>query len=47
MKKKDIPDKIGKLKKMVNQPKYICCKCGRAANKKGYVCKPSSIEAGT
>ena len=38
--KKDIPSYI----LLVNQPRYICTQCGRAANKKKNLCKPHPIE---
>jgi hypothetical protein len=25
-------------------PRFVCQKCGRVANKKGYVCKPKRIK---
>lgn len=27
-----------------NEPKVICTKCGRTANKKSFVCKPMRID---
>ncbi len=30
--------------KMVKSPKFLCKKCGRAANKKDNLCKPISVK---
>jgi hypothetical protein len=30
--------------RLVNEPQVICKNCGRAANRKKYVCKPRKIE---
>jgi hypothetical protein len=31
--------------RLINAPRVVCRKCGRAANKKKYVCKPKPIPA--
>ena len=31
------------LKSIVRNPRYLCTKCGRAANKKQWLCKPASL----
>lgn len=35
---------LEKLKKMVNDPKFICKCCGRVANEKENLCIPASLE---
>jgi len=39
-KKERIKDDMKLLKSIVKNPKYICQKCGRAAGKKQWLCKP-------
>ncbi len=34
---------IGKYMKKISNPKYICIKCGRVANKKSLLCSPKLI----
>jgi hypothetical protein len=29
---------------LVNQPRFVCTKCGRAANKKKSLCEPKKIK---
>ena len=29
---------------LVDKPRFVCRRCGRAANKKKYVCKPTRIK---
>ncbi|MBI9101524.1 MAG: hypothetical protein JEY99_03840 [Spirochaetales bacterium] len=41
--KADREKKLEKLKSLVNNPQYVCVKCGRAANEKEIVCKPEKI----
>lgn len=31
------------LLKILNQPQYFCKECGRAANKKKYLCEPKKL----
>ncbi len=42
-KKKDFTDNFDDLKKIVQNPNYICSKCGRAASAKKYLCDPESF----
>lgn len=30
---------------LVNQPRFVCTKCGRAANKKKNLCEPKKIKS--
>ncbi|UFS70521.1 hypothetical protein LPW11_21960 [Geomonas sp. RF6] len=41
--KDDLKDKLEKLKKIVSKPEYVCLKCGRAARKDDYLCKPEKL----
>ena len=41
--KDDIKDKLEKLKKLVDEPRFICRKCGRAANDSDNLCKPEKL----
>ena len=43
-KKDKIQDDFEKLKSLVLQPKFICKKCGRAANSEEFLCKPKKID---
>lgn len=38
LKKEDIALSINKIIKITKKPEYICTKCGRVANEKGYLC---------
>ena len=40
----NIEKEFESLSKLVNKPKHICLKCGRAANEKGNLCKPEKIK---
>lgn len=42
--KKDIEKHHKKIAALVNDPKYICEKCARAANDKKALCKPNKIK---
>ncbi len=44
IKSKDIEKDLKKIAELVDSPKYICGKCGRAANDKKSVCHPVKIE---
>ncbi len=35
---------LDKLKEAVGQPRYVCEKCGRAAEKKKWLCKPVPLD---
>ncbi|MBN2815122.1 MAG: hypothetical protein JXQ67_00445 [Campylobacterales bacterium] len=43
MKKEQISQYMDNLSDMVSNPKYICSKCARAANKKHNLCKATKI----
>jgi hypothetical protein len=43
-KKKDIKKDFKKLSRAVSGARYICCRCGRAASSKKYLCKPTEME---
>ncbi len=43
-KKDDIADQLDTLKKMVCDARFICKRCGRAADKKKHLCKPESLD---
>lgn len=36
-------EEIEKVKRLVYDPKYICAKCGRAANKEENLCEPQKL----
>ena len=37
---KDLSKKMSKFYEQVNEPKFVCLKCVRVANKKKDLCKP-------
>jgi hypothetical protein len=41
--KADIKDNFKELKKIVSEPRFVCLKCGRAARKDDYLCKPEEL----
>ena len=41
--KDEIKDNFKILKKLVCEPRYICRKCGRVANKEDSLCKPEQL----
>jgi hypothetical protein len=43
--KKEIEKRLAEIMRLVDQPRYICSKCARAANDKAMLCKPRKIRA--
>jgi hypothetical protein len=43
MAKKDLDKNFDEYVSMIDKARFVCEKCGRASNKKSYVCKPKSI----
>ena len=41
--KKELKEKHDQLVKIVSSPQYLCIKCGRAANKKKFLCKAEEL----
>jgi hypothetical protein len=41
--KDEIKDDLDKLRKLVDEPRFICRKCGRAAKDSDYLCKPVKL----
>ena len=41
--KDEIKDNFKQLKKLVSEPRFICRKCARAANKADSLCKPEEL----
>jgi hypothetical protein len=37
-------ERFDKLQKIVAEPKFVCLKCGRAAEKKKYLCEPEPLD---
>ena len=44
-KREDFVKKLPLLRRIVAEPRYVCEKCGRAANKKKRLCNPQTLEA--
>ncbi|QDT68055.1 hypothetical protein MalM25_09670 [Planctomycetes bacterium MalM25] len=44
--KKDLRERWEELRELVARPCYACTKCGRAAAKKGVLCKPKPLGDG-
>jgi len=44
-KREDFAMKLPLLRRIVADPRYVCEKCGRAANKKKRLCNPRTLEA--
>ena len=42
--KKSMKDDMTAYMLLVNQPKHVCTKCGRAANSKKQLCSPKKIK---
>lgn len=43
LKKKVLEEDIESYVKYMDDPGYLCCKCGRVANNKFNVCKPHEL----
>ena len=43
-KKSDITGDMGRLLKVVGNPRYVCEECCRAASKKKYLCSPMPLK---
>jgi len=43
VKKKHLKSNFNEYLKLVNNPKYVCQKCGRSANNKKLLCKPIEL----
>lgn len=41
---KDIKCDLDLVKEIVRKPLFVCVKCGRAARKDKYLCKPTPID---
>ncbi len=37
-------ERFDKLCKIVTEPKFVCLKCGRAAEKKKHLCEPEPLD---
>jgi len=42
-KRREIDERFAELREIVTQPRYVCGKCGRAAAKKKWLCKPKAL----
>ena len=42
-KKKEIEKGVHELAHIIDKPRFICKDCARAANDKGYLCKPIKL----
>ena len=40
----EIPTDLKALRKIVCKPKFVCGKCARSANDKGYLCQPLCLK---
>ena len=40
----EIPTDLKALRKIVRKPKFVCGKCARSANDKGYLCQPLRLD---
>ena len=38
-----IKENLKELRKIVSAPRFVCRKCGRAAQKEDYLCKPEDL----
>ncbi|TNI08023.1 hypothetical protein CF104_03045 [Aeromonas jandaei] len=40
----EIPTDLKALRKIIRKPKFVCGKCARSANEKGYLCQPLRLK---
>ena len=43
-KRDDYSRQLALLREVVRKPRHVCEKCGRAARKKAWLCKPVSLD---
>jgi hypothetical protein len=43
-KRESYEERFDKLRKIVAEPKFVCLKCGRAADKKKHLCEPEPLD---
>ncbi len=43
-KQEDITKKLGKFSDIVRNPQFVCTKCGRVADKKKWLHKPTALK---
>jgi hypothetical protein len=44
--KKDLEKNLDEYTEIVKDPRFVCMKCGRVANKKKLLCKPKELKVG-
>lgn len=42
--KRDIEKHFDKIAEIVKEPKFMCLRCARVANRKTYLCKPKKLK---